>query len=112
MYQLAEEQAIRRLRGLWLHAFVLTAAAIVLGASLGLLLHYLAGPFPAPWRLATQYVGVGLVLLSVIGRAGWAFQTMAGTTLHEKVNDWWYLALNFLGALILSAGINWPATYA
>jgi len=35
MYQLAEEQAIRRLRGLWLHAFVLTAAAIVLGASPG-----------------------------------------------------------------------------
>ena len=106
-----EEDKIRALRRLWLGAFIATTLAITLGASLGRLLQYFAGPFPASYRLGTQYIGGGLVLLSVMGRGGWAFQTMDTPTLHEKVNDWVYLG-SISGRFYFSPGMNWLVNYA
>jgi len=109
-YMEGEEERIRWMRRLWLRAIAVTGSALIAGAVIGNLVLRFVGPFTGPWRLGLQYVGLGFVLLSVVGRAGWQFQTWDGTSLHEKVNEWGYLFLNFAGALLLSASVDWPAT--
>jgi len=53
------------------------------------------------WLLIIQIVSAFLILWALMGKLGWSIQTHGGTTLPEKINNFWFIFLNVIGIYFL-----------
>lgn len=101
----AESQSVRgvtEIRHALCMSLLLVLGSIVIGALAGRV--YIWSGFPNPVLLSelSQHVGVAVLLWATLGKLGWSIQTMNGTTLPEKVNDFVYRLLYVIGSVALA----------
>jgi hypothetical protein len=93
-------------RAFWT-ALALVIGAILLGLICGRVLRFFIGrPIP---ELVTwlQIIGAGLLLWGTLFVRGWDIQTYGGVSLTERVNQWIYRFLYFLGTAVLTLSVAW-----
>jgi hypothetical protein len=56
---------------------------------------------------ALQLVGASLLLWGTLFVRGWSIQTYSGVTLAERVNQWIYRTLYFLGTAMIVCSLAW-----
>jgi hypothetical protein len=85
---------------------------VVIAAILGWFVGWLVGWFGYCWLSwligFLQIAGTGLLLWAVLFVRGWEIQSMDGKTLSERVNQWLYRALSFIGTWILVLALSLP----
>ncbi len=91
----------------WL-ALLLVATAAMFGAAAGWLGGYLLGVASPHLIVWLQIIGVSLLLWGTLFVRGWEIQTGHGETLIERVNQWLYRFLYWIGTAVLVASLTWP----
>jgi hypothetical protein len=93
-------------------ALVFSLLIVVFAAILGWFVGRFVGWFGycalAWWIGFLQIAGTGLLLWAVLFVRGWEIQSWDGNTLSERVNQWLYRALSFIGTWILVLALSLP----
>jgi hypothetical protein len=96
---------IRIVRRSWALSGLSVLSAIALGWLAGALVQYIT-PRLGLWREVTQYSGGALILWGTLGRVGWVIQTWGGRTLAERVNEWFYRGMQWVGTFLLTVSVS------
>jgi hypothetical protein len=89
-------------------SFLLVVFAALLGWFCGRLVGWFGYCALTWWIGFLQIAGTGLLLWAILFVRGWEIQTFAGKTLTERVNQWLYRALSFIGTWILVLALSLP----
>lgn len=92
-------------------SLLVVVVAAVLGGVLGLLAGALLG-CAARWLVVgLQVTGAGILLWATLFVRGWDpnFTSWGGQTLLERVNQWIYRGLYFVGTVVFIFALFWPS---
>jgi hypothetical protein len=89
-------------------SLLLVVFAAILGWFGGRLVGWFRYCALAWWIGFLQIAGTGLLLWATLFVRGWEIQTYGGKTLTERVNQWIFRALSFIGTLILVLALSLP----
>jgi hypothetical protein len=93
-------------RAFW-ESLAIVLLSLILGYGLGEALSLLFGA-PLPTIVSVlQLTGASLLLWGTLFVRGWSIQTFSGVTLTERVNQWLYRALYFVGTAIFTCSLAW-----
>lgn len=99
------ESSIDRIRrGLWL-SLLLVVAAIGCAAFIGYFYVQVCGPATPVTLEFLQYLGIGILLWSTLAKQGWGIQTMDGTTVPERVDEFLYRGFYVFGSFLLALSV-------
>jgi len=96
-------------RAFWL-SLLLVAISAVLGFTVGeLAIVFVVPEIAAHLVTPLQLVGAFLLLWGTLFVRGWDIQTHGGVTLTERVNQWLYRGMYFVGTtlVVISLTISW-----
>jgi hypothetical protein len=88
-------------------ALGLVVAAVLAGLVGGWVLALLVGRPTDRIITGLQISGAGLLLWGTLFVRGWDIQTIGGVTLTERVNQWIYRFLYFVGTAVLTLSVAW-----
>jgi hypothetical protein len=102
------ETSTHNIRKALCSSFMVVLSAVVTGYVTAVVLAKAFGPASGPIIQALQYLGIGIVLWTTLSKGGWAIQTIKGQSLPEKVDQWIYRGLYFVGSYFLVVSASWP----
>ncbi|MBU6440526.1 MAG: hypothetical protein KGJ85_05565 [Betaproteobacteria bacterium] len=101
------QQTDRIRKELW-RSFVLVLCALACGIVLAFLFAALQ-PQPRPFVCAlTQILGAAVLLWGTLAVRGGDIATLEADSLPERVNQWIYRTLYFIGTALITLGTAWP----
>lgn len=107
------EHRSKHVRRAFFKSLILVVASATMGCISGSLLQltdFSCAPAKAIGWL--QIVGACILLWGTLFVRGWEIQTFCGVTLTERVNQWLYRFLYFVGTAVLVFSLAWPACQA
>jgi len=93
----------------WIASVTLVAASVAAGWLLGTILRNWVGPAPTWLPALLQYLGVGVLLVATLAKSGWAIQTLGGSSLLERCDNFLYRSFYVAGTMALVLSVSWPA---
>ena len=99
--------SIYNIRQAFFFSFFLILLSGSFGVGIGLSLGYLIGPAKQIHLLIIQIICAITILWATLAVRGWDIQTFCGVTLTERVNQWIYRSLYFLGTVLLIMSLVW-----
>ena len=87
-------------RAFWI-SLLLVVVSIISGYALGCTINYLFGCFEKTIINVLQIIGAFILLCATLFVRGWDIQSFGGVTLAERVNQWIYRSLYFVGTAII-----------
>ncbi|MCG2822215.1 MAG: hypothetical protein L6364_00840 [Desulfobulbaceae bacterium] len=103
--KLSESQSARsvaEIKHVLCTSFWLVVGSMVIGGLAGRIYVWSGLPRPILVSEISQYIGVAILLWATLGKLGWSIQTMNGTTLPERINDFVYRLLYVIGSIFLA----------
>lgn len=101
-----EQNAFIIRRAFWT-ALLLVIGSGILGYFVGLLFGISFGCSTPKPIAALQIVGASMLLWGTVFVRGWQIQTLCGVTFCERVNQWIYRALYFVGTAVVVSSLSW-----
>jgi hypothetical protein len=98
--------AVEVRRAFW-NSLRLVLVSLGCGFVAGRILAAFLGPADSRTLYALQLVGASLLLWGTLFVRGWGIQTYSGVTLAERVNQWIYRTLYFLGTAVIVCSLAW-----
>ncbi len=98
--------SIHKVRKDYSSAFLWAVSAMVAGGLSGWALGQLSGASNF-WDIAVSLAGGAILLWASLALQGWNIQTWDGVTLSERLNQWVFRTLYFIGTTLISAGSVW-----
>lgn len=96
---------VRRALG---YSLLLVLSAGVIGYTAGLMLGATCGCGSTKLIAWLQVAGASLLLWGTLFVRGWEIETWSGVTFTERVNQWLYRSLYFIGTAVLVCSLAWP----
>ena len=87
-------------------SFAMVLASIGAGVLFSLIVLQFVPHFSAAFIQVLQLIGGGVLLWGTLYDRGWDIQTIAGSSLSERVNQWIYRGLYCFGTAMLSAATS------
>ena len=94
-------------RAFWF-SFLLVVSSVAAGCALGIGIRKLHPSANRPLAQALQITGTFSLIWATLFVRGWEIQTICGTTLAERVNQWIYRALYCVGTVLLACSLALP----
>ncbi len=89
-------------------SFVEVLCAVAAGYVTGMVFMNRYGPASDTHIQVLQYLGIAIILWATLAKGGWNIQTVEGESLPEKVDQWIYRVLYFVGSYFLVVSVSWP----
>lgn len=98
-----------RIRRALYNSLLVVLGAIAAGWLTGVVCLRSFGPASGTLLQILQYVGIATLLWATLAKGGWNIQTIKGESLPEKVDQWIYRSLYFVGSYFLVVSVSWAA---
>lgn len=101
------ERSALLVRRAFLKSLLLVVAAGVFGGSIGVSINKIIGCASPALIMWLQISGALILLWGTLFVRGWEIQTYSGVRLTERVNQWLYRFLYFIGSAIFILSLVW-----